>query len=92
MNRERRHPLIPLPKQLPPSALRRRIPAPQSSITSGISLKPISRRQVFSASNANFHTIVRVAVRDPQPGRIGRITERDRQLATGHCADCHHVG
>ena len=62
MNRERRHPLIPLPKQPPPSALNYR-----PSITSGISLKPIGRRQVFSASNANFHTIVRVAVRDPQP-------------------------
>ena len=31
----------------------------RSNITSGISLKPISRRQVFSAANANFHTIVR---------------------------------
>ena len=26
----------------------------------------------------------------PLGGRIGRITERDRQLPTGHCVDCHH--
>ena len=32
-----------------------------------MSLKPISRRHVFSASSASFHTMVSVAVRDPHP-------------------------
>ncbi len=36
-------------------------------MTRGMSLNPISRRQVFSASGANFHTMVNVAVRDPHP-------------------------
>ena len=30
-------------------------------------MRNISRRQIFSASNANFHTIVSVAVCDPAP-------------------------
>ena len=32
-----------------------------------MSLNPINRRHVFSASRASFQTIVSVAVREPQP-------------------------
>ena len=60
-------------------------------------MKPISRRQVFSASNANVHTIVRVAVREPQPfvrlvrnrtvayvDSIGLLVRRFTQWAAGN--------
>ena len=54
-------------------------------ITGDISLNPISRRQVFSPSNANFHAIVGVAVRRlnpfarlvPQPHRAVRGLDSD---------------
>ena len=40
-----------------------------------MSLNPISRRQLFSASSASFHTIVSVAVRNPQPF-VRRVRKR----------------
>ena len=62
-------------------------------------MKPISRRQVFSASSANFHTIVRGAVRDPQPfvrlvrsrtvayvDSIGLLVRRCTQWAAGNAS------
>ena len=87
-NRARRHPLIPVPKQLPTSA-----PSTNSrgSITSGVSLKPISRRQLLLS-------VQRRLPHDRQGSRprpavsVGCILRGSEEIYSGSdTLQCHHL-